>query len=82
MSRNYPATMRATVCRLPVPGWEPEQRESWLAMSWSPRAVSGRAEPVGADDVVDRVLVQRSAFANSTFTIERENRDWIRPRRA
>jgi GNAT superfamily N-acetyltransferase len=56
---------------LPVPGWELRQDESWLAMSWSPRPVSSRAEPVGEADAADRVLVQRSAFAGSTFTVER-----------
>ncbi|MFC4117082.1 GNAT family N-acetyltransferase [Nonomuraea zeae] len=56
---------------LPVPGWEHEQKESWLVMSWTPRPVSSRAEPVGEADVADRVLVQRSAFAGSTFTVER-----------
>ena len=33
--------------------------------------MSSRARPVGAADAADRVLVQRSAFANSTFTVER-----------
>jgi GNAT superfamily N-acetyltransferase len=56
---------------LHVPGWEAEQEESWLVMSWTPRLVSSRAEPVGAAAVADRVLVQRSAFAKSTFTVER-----------
>jgi ribosomal protein S18 acetylase RimI-like enzyme len=55
---------------LPVPGWEPAQ-EPWLVMSWTPRPVSSRAGPVGEADAADRVLVQRSAFANSTFTVER-----------
>ena len=56
---------------LPVPGWEPEQEESWLVMSWTPQPVSSRAEPVGEADAADRVLVQRAAFAGSTFTVER-----------
>jgi ribosomal protein S18 acetylase RimI-like enzyme len=56
---------------LPVPGWELEQEESWLVMSWTPRPVSSRAEPVGEAGAADRVLVQRSAFARSTFTVER-----------
>ncbi|MEV0387955.1 GNAT family N-acetyltransferase [Nonomuraea sp. NPDC050643] len=54
---------------LPVPGWEVE-RESWLVLSWTPRPVPGRAEPVGEADAADRVLVQRSAFTGSTFTVE------------
>ncbi|UBU08636.1 GNAT family N-acetyltransferase [Nonomuraea gerenzanensis] len=56
---------------LPLPGWEPDPEESWLVMSWSPRPVSSRAEPVGEAEAADRVLVQRSAFAGSTFTVER-----------
>jgi GNAT superfamily N-acetyltransferase len=55
---------------LPMPGWEPDQ-EAWLVLSWNPRPVSSRAEPVDAADAADRVLVQRSAFVRSTFTIER-----------
>ncbi|MEV4896050.1 GNAT family N-acetyltransferase [Nonomuraea sp. NPDC055795] len=55
---------------LPVPGWERE-RESWVVMSWTPRPVRGRARPVADADAADRVLVQRSAFAGSTFTVER-----------
>lgn len=60
---------------LPMPGWEREREESWLVMSWTPRPVSSRAEPVGecgeSDEsgAADRVLVQRSAFAGSTFTL-------------
>ncbi|MBB5078392.1 GNAT family N-acetyltransferase [Nonomuraea endophytica] len=53
---------------LPVPGWERE-RESWLVLSWTPRPVSSRAEPVGAADVADRALVHRAAF-KSTLTVE------------
>ena len=60
---------------LPVPGWELDQEEPWLVMSWTPRPVSSRAEPVGEAGAADRVLVQRSAFAGSTFTVEREHRD-------
>ncbi|MEV1003099.1 GNAT family N-acetyltransferase [Nonomuraea sp. NPDC050202] len=56
---------------LPVPGWELDREQPWLVMSWTPRPVSSRAEPVGAGDAADRVLVQRSAFAGSTFTVER-----------
>jgi GNAT superfamily N-acetyltransferase len=56
---------------LPMPGWELEQEEPWLVMSRTPRPVSSRAEPVGEAGAADRVLVQRSAFAGSTFTIER-----------
>ncbi|MEU5282193.1 GNAT family N-acetyltransferase [Streptomyces asoensis] len=56
---------------LPMPGWATDREESWLVMSWTPRPVSSRAEPVGADAAADRVLVQRSAFPGSTFTLER-----------
>ncbi|MDI1461510.1 GNAT family N-acetyltransferase [Catellatospora sp. KI3] len=56
---------------LPLPGWAPDQDNPWLVLSWAPRPVSSRAEPVGAADAADRVLVQRSAFARSTFTVER-----------
>ena len=56
---------------LPMPGWELDQHESWLVLSWAPRPVRGRAEPVGPGNAADRVLVQRSAFAGSTFTVER-----------
>lgn len=58
---------------LPVPGWEPEPKESWLVMSWTPRPVSSRAEPVDAANAADRVLVQRAAFpeAKRLFTVER-----------
>jgi hypothetical protein len=45
---------------LPVPGWEPHPEESWLVMSWRPRPVSSRAEPVDEAGAADRVLVQRS----------------------
>jgi ribosomal protein S18 acetylase RimI-like enzyme len=55
---------------LPVPGWELAQ-ETWLVMSWNPRPASSRAEPVDEAGAADRVLVQRSAFAGSTFTLER-----------
>jgi ribosomal protein S18 acetylase RimI-like enzyme len=55
---------------LPMPGWGREQ-DPWLVLSWAPRPVSSRAEPVGESDAADRVLVQRSAFAKSTFTLER-----------
>ncbi|KAB8194715.1 GNAT family N-acetyltransferase [Nonomuraea phyllanthi] len=56
---------------LPVPGWTLDRDEPWLALSWTPRPVSSRAEPVDEADAADRVLVQRSAFAASTFTVER-----------
>jgi ribosomal protein S18 acetylase RimI-like enzyme len=56
---------------LAIPGWEPEPGESWLALSWTPRPVSSRAESVDEADAADRVLVQRAAFAKSTFTVER-----------
>ncbi|SDK36232.1 FR47-like protein [Nonomuraea maritima] len=58
---------------LPVPGWERE-KESWVVLSWAPRPVSSRAEPVDAANAPDRVLVQRAAFAGSTFTVERWHR--------
>ena len=56
---------------LPMPGWGLDPEESWLVLSWTPGPVSTRAGSVGAADVADRVLVQRSAFVNSTFTVER-----------
>ncbi|KAA9375202.1 GNAT family N-acetyltransferase [Microbispora cellulosiformans] len=56
---------------LALPGWELDQEEPWLVMSWTPRPVSSRAEPVGEAGAADRVLVQRSAFEGSTFTVER-----------
>ena len=56
---------------LPVPGWEREQEKPWLVMSWTPQPVTSRAEPVDETTAADRVLVQRSAFARSTFTVER-----------
>ncbi|MFI5889969.1 GNAT family N-acetyltransferase [Actinoplanes sp. NPDC051513] len=56
---------------LPIPGWELDRNEPWLVMSWAPRPVSSRAQRVGEADAADRVLVQRSAFERSTFTIER-----------
>ena len=55
---------------LPMPGWERDP-QAWLVLSWSPRPVSSRAGPVGESDAADRVLVQRSAFAGSTFTVDR-----------
>jgi hypothetical protein len=39
---------------LPMPGWEREQEESWLVMSWTPQPVSSRAEPVGQAGAADR----------------------------
>jgi GNAT superfamily N-acetyltransferase len=56
---------------LALPGWEPDPGEPWAVLSWNPRPVSTRAEPVGEADVADRVLVQRASFANSTFSVER-----------
>ncbi|MEU4239152.1 GNAT family N-acetyltransferase [Actinoplanes sp. NPDC026619] len=56
---------------LPVPGWTPHPDEAWFTMSWSPQPVSSRAEVVDATNAADRVMVQRSAFANSTFSVER-----------
>lgn len=55
---------------LPIPGWVLDE-EDWLVMSWSPKPVSSRAEFVRAADAADRVLVQRSAFPGSTFTVDR-----------
>jgi ribosomal protein S18 acetylase RimI-like enzyme len=40
-------------------------------MSWTPRPVSSRATLAGEPDAADRALVQRSAFARSTFTVDR-----------
>ncbi|MGI5359323.1 GNAT family N-acetyltransferase [Streptomyces sp. CA-252508] len=56
---------------LPVPGWGPEPDESWLVMSWAPQPVSSTAEPVHEARAADRVLVHRSAFPGSTFTVGR-----------
>ncbi|WP_411079182.1 GNAT family N-acetyltransferase [Streptomyces sp. cmx-18-6] len=56
---------------LPVPGWAPDREEPWLVLSWAPRPVTSRAEPVGGAEAADRVLVHRDAFAGSTFTVER-----------
>jgi len=55
---------------LPMPGWDSDP-DAWLVLSWAPRPVTSRAEPVAEADAADRVLVQRSAFEKSTFTIER-----------
>lgn len=55
---------------LPMPGWDRDD-DAWVVLSWVPKPVSSRATPVGEADSADRVLVQRSAFAKSTFTIER-----------
>ncbi|TYB64339.1 GNAT family N-acetyltransferase [Nonomuraea sp. PA05] len=55
---------------LPMPGWGFDE-EAWAVLSWTPRPVTSRAQPVGESDAADRVLVQRSAFAGSTFTVER-----------
>ena len=56
---------------LPIAGWPTHPDEAWLVMSWAPRPVSSRAELVDTANAADRVLVQRSAFANSTFTVDR-----------
>ncbi|MEV4805730.1 GNAT family N-acetyltransferase [Nonomuraea sp. NPDC049421] len=56
---------------LPMPGWTRDTDEPWTALTWAPRPVTTRAEPVGPDTAADRVLVQRAAFAGSTFTVER-----------
>lgn len=57
---------------LAIPGWQPDQKKSWLVLSWAPRPVSSPAEAVvGAAMTSDRVLVHRAAFAGSTFTVER-----------
>ena len=56
---------------LAIPGWEPDANQSWLVMSWSPRPVTSRAVPVDEAAAADRVLVQRAAFAGSTFTLHR-----------
>ncbi|MFI6318887.1 GNAT family N-acetyltransferase [Nonomuraea sp. NPDC050556] len=62
---------------LPVPGWKLSE-DPWLVMSWTPRPVSSRAEPVGDAEAADRVLVQRSAFEGSTFSVER----WLAMKRS
>jgi len=56
---------------LAIPGWHRDQAEPWLVMSWSPRPLSSRTELVAEADAADRVLVQRAAFARSSFTLER-----------
>ncbi|WP_059008783.1 GNAT family N-acetyltransferase [Streptomyces specialis] len=56
---------------LPLPGWRPDRETPWLVLAWTPRPVTSRAEPVGEAGAADRVLVQRSAFEGSTFTVER-----------
>ncbi|WP_307834280.1 GNAT family N-acetyltransferase [Paractinoplanes lichenicola] len=55
---------------LPMPGWDRDP-DAWAVLSWTPRPVTTRAEPVSAATAADRVLVQRSAFKNSTFTLEK-----------
>lgn len=55
---------------LPMPGWQRDP-DAWAVLSWIPRPVTSRAEPVDEGVAAERVLVQRSAFKNSTFTIER-----------
>ncbi|WP_246001898.1 GNAT family N-acetyltransferase [Allorhizocola rhizosphaerae] len=54
-----------------IPGWARESEDPWVVMAWTPRPVSSRALPVLAADIADRVIVQRSAFDGSTFTVER-----------
>ncbi|MER7698896.1 GNAT family N-acetyltransferase [Streptomyces sp. NPDC096095] len=54
---------------LPVRGWGPDLDETWLLLTRGPEPVPGRAAPVGEGDADDRVLVQRSAFAGSAFSI-------------
>jgi GNAT superfamily N-acetyltransferase len=56
---------------LAIPGWRRDESEPWVVLTWAPRPVSSRAAPVGENDVNDRVLVQRAAFASSTFTVEK-----------
>ncbi|GAB2957699.1 GNAT family N-acetyltransferase [Nonomuraea fastidiosa] len=57
---------------LPMPGFRRELEDPWVALTWTPRPVATpRAEFVDAGSAADRVLVQRSAFPGSTFTVER-----------
>ena len=59
---------------LPIPGWQPRHDEPRLVLSRAPQpvpAAAGRARPVTGADVPDRVLVQRTAFTGSTFTVDR-----------
>ncbi|WP_432150165.1 GNAT family N-acetyltransferase [Streptomyces sp. bgisy029] len=55
---------------LPVPGWQPDLEEPWLVLSWTPKPVTTRAEPVGAPDAADRVLIHRSVFTGSKFALK------------
>ncbi|MFB6665048.1 GNAT family N-acetyltransferase [Streptomyces parvus] len=55
---------------LPVPGWHPDPKETWLVLSWTPEPVTSRAERVGEPDAADRVLIHRSAFEGSTFALK------------
>ncbi|MET9093325.1 N-acetyltransferase [Streptomyces cyaneofuscatus] len=55
---------------LPVPGWQPDLEEPWLVLSWTPKPVTTRAEPVGDPDAADRVLIHRSAFTGSKFSLK------------
>lgn len=56
---------------LAIPGWRRDESEPWVVLTWDPRPVSSRAALVAEHDAADRVLIQRSAFPNSTFTIEK-----------
>ncbi|WP_043347679.1 GNAT family N-acetyltransferase [Beutenbergia cavernae] len=55
---------------LPVPGWD-RAEDSWTVLSWTPREVSSRAVQVTEANAADRVMVHRSAWPGSTFTLDR-----------
>ncbi|MFD3973443.1 GNAT family N-acetyltransferase [Streptomyces cyaneofuscatus] len=55
---------------LPIPGWQPDQKDRWLVLSWTPKPVTTRAQPVGDPDAADRVLIHRSAFTGSKFALK------------
>lgn len=55
---------------LPIAGWQADE-EAWAVLSWAPQPVSSRAELVDVGNAAERALVQRSAFKNSTFSVER-----------
>jgi ribosomal protein S18 acetylase RimI-like enzyme len=69
-SPALPQLIGDAVDGLPMPGWDRDP-DGWAAMSWTPRPVTTRATRVTEADAPDRVLVQRSAFKGSTFTLDR-----------
>lgn len=59
---------------LPIAGWQPDGEEPWVVMSWTPRVGTVDDEQVDETSAADRVALQRAAFANSTFTLDRWHR--------